>query len=194
MSSRNSLDADQIGAQRDRKQVSLMHVFRSAVERGDSRDGSSKYRDGDREVTQRSKERREGTDEETLRRHLSNDMASLMNTIALDAIVDLDDCPYVRKSIINFGFSDLSTMSQSKFAATDVAKFIRETLIRHEPRLIPGTIDINVNAEAQSVSQRLTFDISAEMVATPVDVPLSFMAEVDMGAGKMQMTRLKVQT
>ena len=88
MSSRNSLDADQIGAQRDRKQVSLMHVFRSAVERGDSRDGRTTYRDGDREVTQRSKERREGTDEETLRRHLSNDMASLMNTIALDAIVE----------------------------------------------------------------------------------------------------------
>jgi type VI secretion system protein ImpF len=85
-------------------------------------------------------------------------------------------------------------MTQSKFAATDVARFIRETLIRHEPRLIAGTIEINVNAEAQSVSQRLTFDISAEMVATPVDVPLSFMAEVDMGAGKMQMTRLKVQT
>lgn len=194
MAARNSLDADQIGAQRDRKQVSLMHVFRSAVERGDSRDGSSTYRDGDREVTQRSKERREGTDEETLRRHLSNDMASLMNTIALDAIVDLDDAPYVRKSIINFGFSDLSTMSQSKFAATDVAKFIRETLMRHEPRLIASTIDINVNVDAQSVSQRLTFDINAEMVATPVDVPLSFMAEVDMGAGKMQMTRLKVQT
>ena len=194
MSSRNSLDAESTGAQRDRKQVSLMHVFRSAVERGDSRDGRATYRDGDREVTQRSKERREGTDEETLRRHLSNDMASLMNTIALDAIVDLDDAPYVRKSIINFGFSDLSTMSQSQFAATDVAKFIRETLIRHEPRLIAGTIDINVNVEAQSVSQRLTFDISAEMVASPVDVPLSFMAEVDMGAGKMQMTRLKVQT
>jgi type VI secretion system protein ImpF len=194
MSSRNSLDADQTGVQRDRKQVSLMHVFRSAVERGDSRDGRTTYRDGDREVTQRSKERREGTDEETLRRHLSSDMASLMNTIALDAIVDLDDAPYVRRSIINFGFSDLSTMSQSQFAATDVAKFIRETLIRHEPRLIPGTIDITVNVDAQSVSQRLTFDISADMVATPVDVPLSFMAEVDMGAGKMQMTRLKVQT
>jgi type VI secretion system protein ImpF len=194
MSSRKSHDADQIGAQRDRKQVSLMHVFRSAVERGDSRDGSNSYQGGDREVTQRSKERREGTDEETLRRHLSNDMASLMNTIALDAIVDLDDAPYVRNSIVNFGFSDLSTMTQSKFAATDVARFIRETLIRHEPRLIASTIEINVNAEAQSVSQRLTFDISAEMVATPVDVPLSFMAEVDMGAGKMQMTRLKVQT
>lgn len=194
MSSRNSLDAESTGAQRDRKQVSLMHVFRSAVERGDSRDGRATYRDGDREVTQRSKERREGTDEETLRRHLSNDMASLMNTIALDAIVDLEGAPYVRNSIINFGFSDLSTMSQSQFAATDVAKFIRETLIRHEPRLIAGTIDINVNIDAQSVSQRLTFDISAEMVATPVDVPLSFMAEVDMGAGKMQMTRLKVQT
>ncbi len=171
-----------------------MHVFRAAVERGDSKDGRATYRDGDREVTQRSKERREGTNEETLRRHLSTDLGSLMNTISLDAIVDLDDYPYIRKSIINFGFCDLSALSDKAFATGEMARFIRDTLIRNEPRLIASTIEINVNKDAGSVSQRLTFDISADMVASPVDVPLDFVAEVDMGAGKIQMTRLRVQT
>jgi type VI secretion system protein ImpF len=186
-----SIDA---GSPRDRKQVSLMHVFRAAAERGDSKDGRATYRDGDREISQRSKERREGTTEETLRRHLSQDMASLMNTISLDASVDLTDYPYIQKSIINYGFSDLSALSDKAFATGEMARFIRDTLIRHEPRLIPGTIEINVNRDAESVTQRLTFDISADMVASPVDVPLDFVAEVDLGAGKIQMTRLRVQT
>jgi type VI secretion system protein ImpF len=190
---KNSASSD-AGSPRDRKQVSLMHVFRAAAERGDSKDGKAVYRDGDREISQRSKERREGTNEETLRRHLSHDMASLMNTISLDAIVDLADYPYIQKSIINYGFSDLSALSDKAFATGEMSRFIRDTLIRHEPRLIASTIEIHVNRDAESVTQRLTFDISADMVASPVDVPLDFVAEVDLGAGKIQMTRLRVQT
>jgi type VI secretion system protein ImpF len=190
MNQRRSPASSDTGAQRDRKQVSLMHVFRSAVERGDSKDGAAIYRDGDREITTR----REGTTEESLRRHLSNDLASLMNTINLDASVDLTDYPYIQKSIINYGFGDLSTLSDKGFAAAEMSRFIRDTLIRHEPRLIPSTIEINVNKDVESVSQRLTFDIAADMVASPVDVPLDFVAEVDMGAGKIQMTKLRVQT
>lgn len=194
MSQRRSPASSDNGAPRDRKQVSLMHVFRSAAERGDSQDGKANYRDGDREITTRSKERREGTTEESLRRHLSNDLASLMNTISLDAVEDLSDYPYIQKSIVNFGFGDLSSLSDKGYAASEMSRFIRDTLIRHEPRLIPSTIEINVNKDAQSVTQRLTFDIAADMVASPVDVPLDFVAEVDMGAGKIQMTKLRVQT
>jgi type VI secretion system protein ImpF len=150
MNQRRSPASSDSGAPRDRKQVSLMHVSRSAVERGDSKDGAANYRDGDREITTRSKERREGTNEETLRRHLSNDLASLMNTISLEAIVDLADYPYIQKSILNYGFGDLSNLSDKGYAASEMSRFIRDTLIRHEPRLIPGTIEINVNKDAES--------------------------------------------
>ncbi len=171
-----------------------MHVFRAARASGDARKGDANYQDGAREVTARSQERRTGTDEGTLRRHLTADLASLMNTINLDAVVPLDDAPYVSKSVINFGFGDMSEMSDSIHAGNQIAQLIRETLIEHEPRLIAETIEINLNREDQETTQRLSFDVSAEMVATPVDVPLDFVAEVDMGAGKIQMTRLRVQT
>jgi type VI secretion system protein ImpF len=181
-------------APKDRKQISLMHVFRAANARGDAKEGRATYTDGARELTERSKERREGTDEETLRKHLTYDLASLMNTISLEAVVDLDEHPYVKSSIVNHGFGDMSDMSESDFAAKRIADLIRETLAIHEPRLIPESVDIQVNREIQSTTQRLTFDIYAEMVATPVDVPLDFVAEVDMGAGKIQMTQLRVKT
>ena len=171
-----------------------MHVFRAARASRDSGKAEANYQGDAREITARSQERRIGTDEATLRRHLTADLASLMNTINLDAVVDLDDTPYVAKSVVNFGFGDMSEMSNSIHAGKQIAALIRETLIEHEPRLIAETIDIQLNHDEQEATQRLSFDVSAEMVATPVDVPLDFVAEVDMGAGKIQMTRLRVQT
>lgn len=171
-----------------------MHVFRAARVQKDATADVQKTQDGSREVTARSKERRVGTDEHTLRRHLTADLASLMNTINLDAIVDLEDTPYVAKSIVNFGFGDMSDANDSLFARQKISQLIRETLIQHEPRLIPETIEITVVVDDQEKDQRMSFDIQAEMIATPVDIPLNFVAEVDMGAGKMQMTQLRVQT
>lgn len=171
-----------------------MHVFRAARATGDARKEEHHYQDGARALTARSQERRIGTDDATLRRHLTADLASLMNTINLDAVVPLEDAPYVSKSVINFGFGDMSHMSDSIHAGNQIAALIRDTLIAHEPRLIADTIEITLNRAEQDATQRLSFDVSAEMVATPVDIPLDFVAEVDMGAGKIQMTRLRLQT
>jgi type VI secretion system protein ImpF len=179
---------------KDHKQVSLMHVFRSAVARKDARDAATNFDDGARKMTERSKERREGTDEVTLRHHLTGDLASLMNTINLAACEDLSDVPFVERSILNFGFDDLSQMDDSEHAAREISALIHETLLNYEPRLIAETIEINSSNADTTNSRRMAFDISAEMVATPVDIPLEFVAEVDHGAGKIQMTRLKVQT
>ncbi len=179
---------------KDRRQVSLMHVFRSARASGDARKEEADYEDGARKVTTRSQERRTGTDEGTLKQHLTADLASLMNTINLDAVIPLEDAPYVFKSVINYGFGDMSHMSDSIYAGQQIAELIKQTLIEHEPRLIAETIEIQLNRDEQEATQRLSFDVSAEMVSTPVDVPLDFVAEVDMGAGKIQMTRLRVQT
>lgn len=179
---------------KDRHQLSLMHVFRAAHAKRDGRKVEKNLQDGDRELTARSKERRGGTDEDTLRKHLNYDMASLMNTVNLDAVEPLDDHPYVAKSIVNFGFGDLSHLSDSEKDAATVARLIRETLINYEPRLIPDTLEVTMASEQSGENQRMTFDISAEMVASPADIPMSFVAEVDDGAGKIQLTKLRVKT
>ena len=186
--------AEKTMAPRDRHQVSLMHVFRSAHAQRDSRKDKVEKVDGDRTMTERSKERRTGTDEETLRKHLAYDMGSLMNTVNLDATVSLADAPYVARSVVNYGFDDLSHLSDSDIDTVEVTKLIKRTLMTYEPRLIPDTIEVKVSDDQDESNQRITFDITAEMVASPADIPLSFVAEIDQGAGKIQMTRLKVQT
>ena len=195
MARTGSFGTEKTIAPKDRHQLSLMHVFRAAhASRDAAKDETIIAADGSRALTERSKERRSGTDEVTLRNHLTQDMASLMNTISLEAAVPLDDHPYIQKSVINFGFGDLSRLASSMEGPAKVAEMIRRTLIAHEPRLIADTLEVTVSADSDLANHRLFFEISAEMTASPVDVPLSFVAEVDQGAGKMQMTRLRVQT
>ncbi len=177
----------------NQRQVSLMHVFRASAEKKDARNAGKDYKDGDRSINVRAKQRREGVDESELRRHLNADLNNLMNTIRLDATVDLADHPHVERSVLNFGFADMSSLSQSHQTDQKIALSIRNALIDHEPRLIPDSIEVTLRKSGAPATQQVAFDIVAEMVADPVDIPLDFVAEVDLGAGKMVMKRLRVQ-
>ncbi|MDO5622770.1 MAG: GPW/gp25 family protein [Paracoccus sp. (in: a-proteobacteria)] len=171
--------------------MSLMHVFRDSAARRDSREVASQLTDGERDLTMRSQKRREGVSEAALRHDLAVDIASLMNTIRLDVVINLHDTPYVQKSVVNFGFQDMDGLWHSSRTPGDMAQAIRSALIRNEPRLRSETVEVHVTSSGPGVDQRLTFEILAEMIANPTDIPLQFLAEVDPAAGKIAMTRMK---
>ena len=173
------------------RQMSQMHVFRAAAEQKDSRDPGRHYHDGDRDLTLRSQKRREGASDASLRRDLARDIASLMNTIRLDTVSDLDDAPHVRESIVNYGFQDLESIWRANTTMTDLARSIRAALIRNEPRLRPETLEVRVREEDPSPDQRVTFEIQAEMISSPTDIAMEFLAEVDPSLGKIQMKRMQ---
>ena len=60
-------------------------------------------------------------------------------------------------------------------------------------RLIAETLEIKLRRGHEDANQRVAFDITAEMAAKPVDVPLTFVAEIDVAAGKVSMADLKVR-
>lgn len=176
------------------REMSIMHVFRDSAARRDSRDPDRHYQDGERDLTLRSQKRRDGTDEAALRHNIALDVASLMNTIRLGVCTDLSETPRVAKSIVNFGFQDMDTLWRDRRNPNDMAKSIRETLIANEPRLRPSSIEVKVDESATDSNQRLQFEIIAEMISNPSDIPLQFYAEVDPGAGKIALKRMQGET
>ncbi len=177
-----------------RSKVSILQVFRSAHAERDAKKASLKTDDGDTEITQRSKQRRDGVSDSALQTHLQADLTALLNTIRLDAVVSLEDAPFVARSIVNYGFRDLSNVSASDINTTQIAVSIRQSLINHEPRLIPETVEVRINDHEGNKHQRLSLSVSAEIMGDPVDVPLDFDAEIDLGAGKLKMSNLRVQS
>lgn len=176
----------------NKRLVSMMQVFRTAAaEKTASRQSTSRG-DGETNITVRSKQIRDSVDESQLRKHLNIDLDALMATIRLDAVVPLEDDSYLSKSVLNYGFRDLSNLTRSHATDMAIAESIRESMIRHEPRLLPESIKITIVPEADTATGRVSFEIFAEMVADPVDLPLDFVAEVDMGACNVKMKHLRV--
>lgn len=174
-------------------QVSLMNVFRQSARHRDSQMRDDQVSDGDRVMSARSIERREGASQTTLRDHLALDLGNLMSTIHLEAAQDLTGLDRVRKSILNYGLQDLTRLSTDDARIHKLARDLREALLTHEPRLIASSLKVNLRKIDSGATQRIAFDIDAEMAARPVDVPLEFVAEIDSGAGKVSISNLVVR-
>jgi type VI secretion system protein ImpF len=178
----------------DRSRVSLLQIFRAAHRDRDAKVDVARDSHGDAAITSRSRLRREGMDETTLRTHVQADLGALMNTIQLGAVVDLADVPHVARSVLNYGFRDLSDVTARDLNSTSVVASIRQSLLDHEPRIVPETLEVRVVDAATNTQHRLEISVTAELMADPVDVPIDFEAEVDLGAGKLRMRNLRVQS
>lgn len=176
----------------DRSRVSLMQIFRAAHRDRDARVDQAPDAQGEAAITSRSKMRRDGVDEGTLRAHVQADLGALMNTIQLGAAIDLGDAPHVERSVLNYGFRDLSDVTARDLNSSSVVASIRQSLLDHEPRIVPETLEVRVADDATGTSHRLEIQVTAELMADPVDVPIDFRAEVDLGAGKLRMRGRRV--
>lgn len=173
-------------------QVPLMFAFRDAFEEGDARKRIEERVGGERVIAGRGSLKRRGADETLLKRNLALDLLSLVNTIDLNSAIDISEFDYVGRSVLNFGLSDVSRLTSQEIGVEEIAFNLREALLNHEPRLRPDTLRVEKDVETDEVEQRIRFTVSAEMACQPLDVPMEFAAEVEVGSGKVRLTRLPV--
>lgn len=178
----------------ERSRIALFDVFRQAFEENDSHKRATAVDEkGVRvaEVSKRSTARRVGVDEQTLRDHVRDHLATLMNSIRLDAVESLDDFPETKASVLNYGFQDLSNLSRDEITGHEISRSIRQSLIDHEPRLVPASVNVKVTTEGD-VQQRVSVLVTADLIADPADIPIEFQADVDTDAGKVSMSSRRI--
>src|SRR5215470_18924075 len=97
-------------ARQSRLSPPLMHVFRIAHEAKDAKRVIDQRNEaGERLIAGRRLRARQVISETMLRREVYRDLDTLLNTVALEATVDMENAPAVRKSILNFGLPDIAT-------------------------------------------------------------------------------------
>lgn len=143
------------------------------------------------EVHARSSARRIGVDETVLREHVREHLATLMNSIRLDAIEPLEDYPETRASVLNYGFQDLSNLSRNEITGAEISRSIKQSLMNHEPRLVPGSIEVQVKTTGD-IQQRVSVFVTADLIADPADIPIEFEADVDTDAGKVSLASKRI--
>jgi len=170
-------------------QAPLMAAFREAFDARDAKDRSVVIVDGERVIEGRQSRQRRG-DETALKRDLSIDLVSLLNTIDLASVLDLESRDYVRRSVINFGLDDITHLTAEERGVDAVRDQIVRALTIFEPRINPETLHVEKEVLPDEVNQRVRFAVTCEMFFSPVDVAVDFVAELEISSGKVNLTRL----
>jgi type VI secretion system protein ImpF len=171
-----------------------MFAFRDAFSEGDAKKRLDERVGGERVLSERGSLRRRGGDEALLKENLALDLMSLVNTIDLGSSIDLGGFDYVGRSILNYGLSDIAHLTSEEADVSDIGRNLTAALAAHEPRLIRETLAVERLDGFDEVNQRIRFNVTAEMSCRPFDVPIEFVAEVDVGSGKVLLTRLPLPT
>jgi type VI secretion system protein ImpF len=169
----------------------LMHAFREAFRHKDAKKEVDLRDDtGERIIASRRVSARSWVNEAALRRDLAEDLTRLLNTVNLVSAQDLADYSYAARSILNYGLIDITAFSIEENAVCDITHELRQSLQHYEPRLIPASIEVRRDTSVDSAAHQIRFAVSAEMYATPVDIPVEFVAELELDSGKMRISRL----
>ena len=171
--------------------VPILNAFRDAYEAGDAKKRiDDRNEQGERVLSKRGAARRHGSDEKSIRSHLSTDLGKLFNTINLESAIDLEDCGFVRKSVLNFGLHDISHITSEEERVEIIVELLKRSLLSHERRLISDTLVVSRNHTFDEVNQRIEFRVEGEFTAEPFDIPVEFVAEVDICSAKFQVKKL----
>jgi len=167
-----------------------MHVFRTAHEAKDAkRIIDQRNEAGERVIAGRRMRARQIITESMLRREVSRDLDALLNTVALDATVDMENAPHVRKSILNFGLSDIAIHTIDENSVEEIPDEIRTAIVNYEPRIAADTLRIERDNQVDPVELKIRFVICGELVCHPVHVPVEFVADI-VESGKIVVKRL----
>jgi type VI secretion system protein ImpF len=116
---------------------------------------------------------------------VARDLDALLNSRCVDLNADIERYPYARRSMINFGIIDLSSLSlldpDDRALLRDK---IRITIERHEPRLTR----IRVSLDAPKDMERmLRFRVDAVLKVHPNKPPVSFDAMLQLSSNAYQI-------
>ncbi len=164
-----------------------MLAFRRAIDR-DARHDASRQFDPDDILSSSGTARGNGVATRALKKDLSSDLSDLLSNVDLASAIDLDGLEYVEKSIINYGMPDISRLSVGSMSARNLVKQLRLALLRHEPRLVPDSLEVTGEEGDANPDQTVKYSVAGEMICQPRDVPYEFDAECDLADAKVAVS------
>lgn len=166
----------------------IMYAFRSAHKEKDATKALDIRSAADeRVIAGRRSTPRNSVNESALKQELADDLSALLNTINLAAAENLDGLDEVKHSILNYGIDELTAISTGSKQSEGIAPRLVEVLQDYEVRLVAGTVKIVADLVTDEVNSRVSLHVSGEMFATPSDVAVEFIADVEPYSGKVKV-------
>lgn len=127
--------------------------------------------------------------ERRLKEILQRDLSWLLNTNNHESLLDNDAMPNVVRSTVNYGVREVAGELSSFERAQEIRKMIHVAIERFEPRILPGSIDVEYRADVDSGDAIVSYDIRADMWAQPMPLELFLRSEVNVATGELKLER-----
>ena len=125
-----------------------------------------------------------------LREIVQRDLSWLLNTHNAEPWIEPESHPHAARSVLNYGIVDLSGAFSSGRRTDAIRASLRQAIELFEPRLRPGSLQIDLKAVEGGGDVVLAFDIRAEMWAEPVPLELYLRSEIDITTGAVDIERI----
>lgn len=125
-----------------------------------------------------------------LRDIIQRDLSWLLNTSDSASIIDAERYPNAAQSVLNYGIREVAGDYSTSDRAELIRKSISDAIRTFEPRIHPGSIDVQLRVGHDNRTSIVTFDIHADMWAQPMPMELYLRSEVDVTTGQLALERI----
>lgn len=124
-----------------------------------------------------------------LRQIIQRDLSWLLNTTNLQSDFDAKSYPCVSDSVLNFGLAEVT----GEYSTSRKAELIRQSIERaitiHEPRIVAGSVEVDLVPDDSRGDMTVALDIRADMWAQPMPLELYLRSVVDVTTGEVSVER-----
>ena len=124
-----------------------------------------------------------------LRENVLRDLNWLFN--ATQSSVDFDGDTLLSGSVINYGMPPLAGRPASQYDLGELARVLREVILRFEPRIIAHTLKVSADANKGVSHNVLGFRIEGQMWSQPIPLEIYMRTEIDLESGMTQVVEHK---
>ncbi len=124
-----------------------------------------------------------------LRENVLRDLNWLFN--ATQSSIDFADDPVLIGSVINYGMPPLAGRPASQYDLNDLARALRDVILRFEPRIIAHTLKVSADRDRESAHNVLGFRIEGQMWSQPIPLEIYMRTEIDLESGMTQVVEAK---
>ena len=124
-----------------------------------------------------------------LRENVLRDLNWLFN--ATQSSIDFDDDPLMIGSVINYGMPPLAGRPASQYDLVELARVLRDVILRFEPRIIAHTLKVSAERNRADSHNVLGFRIEGQLWSQPIPLEIFMRTEIDLESGLTQVVESK---
>ncbi|WP_171103351.1 MULTISPECIES: type VI secretion system baseplate subunit TssE [unclassified Ruegeria] len=124
-----------------------------------------------------------------LREIIQRDLSLLLNTTDQSDLIDEDVYPHAAKSVLNYGIRETSGSFSTMRQAQRIQQSIADSIEVFEPRIVKGSVVVDLRSKQRSGEMHVEFDIRAVMWAQPMPLELYLRSRVDVTTGEVAIER-----